>query len=218
MITNLVKKVKGDYYYRTVLFSLVSLVIDVGCIIYYGVMARIQDYGFFAAYSFYYCFIILARSAILGLCKIYKSEKSQLILNIITAALLLGVAATLSPITVFIAIQGKAVSYGDIGMITFSTIIFYKMTMAIYNYVKTRKMPSVVIKTCREINLADTFVSFLPYQAGMILTFGADDKQFALIMNIALSIGIFLAIVIISFVMIINSVKIIRKQQYEKYV
>lgn len=79
--------------------------------------------------------------------------------------------------------KGSAKTYSDIMAISIAAYTFYKITMAVINMVKVRKLQSPILITIRNIGVADALVSMLTLQITMLASFQKTDSLDANRMN-----------------------------------
>lgn len=89
----------------------------------------------------------------------------------ITGILLVIMSFCLVGVNILSAIKDRGTAFHEIVMITIATYTFIKITIAIIGMVKARKSRSSVVKTLRNISLADAFVSIYSMQRSMLVSF-----------------------------------------------
>lgn len=77
----------------------------------------------------------------------------------------------LSGVVLLTIAKGTAKTHSEIMVISIAAYTFYKITMAVINMVKVRKMQSPSLITIRNIGVADTLVSMLTLQTTMLASF-----------------------------------------------
>lgn len=85
-------------------------------------------------------------------------------------------------ITISLAFDRIAVHH-EIVMISLATYTFYKLTLAIINVSRSRKLHSPLLRTIRNIACADAAASIVSLQRSMIASFGGMEEHAALLMN-----------------------------------
>lgn len=166
------------YRFRTVLTTLPSFVINVVYTIYNGVIGVLNQSSWFIAMAVYYSLLGLMRyQAVNTERKISKMEdqkrirEAELAVIKIDGLLLLVLNLALSGVVLLTIAKGRARSYPDIIAISIAAYTFYKITMAVINMVKVRKMQSPILITIRNIGVADALVSMLTLQMTMLASF-----------------------------------------------
>lgn len=74
----------------------------------------------------------------------------------------------LSGVVLLTIVKGTAKTHSEIMVISIAAYTFYKITMAVINMVKVRKMQSPSLITIRNIGVADALVSMLTLQTTML--------------------------------------------------
>lgn len=95
----------------------------------------------------------------------------------------------------------------EIFVITMAVYAFTKITIAIINFVKRKELCSPVLKTIRNISLADAAVSILSLQRSMLITFEGMSENEIMIMNGATGSVVWIGVCLIGIMMLISSKK-----------
>lgn len=133
-----------DYTFRTILTTLPTFLINVVYTVYNGVIGVINQSAWFITMAVYY--------SLLGI-------------------LLLLLNLALSGVVLLTIAKGTAKTHSVIMVISIAAYTFYKITMAVINMVKVRKMQSPSLITIRNIGVADALVSILTLQTTMLASF-----------------------------------------------
>ncbi|MDO4557166.1 MAG: hypothetical protein Q4B70_18805 [Lachnospiraceae bacterium] len=105
-----------------------------------------------------------------------KKQKEHQLMKHIGVTLLFLTFALIG--TVVLTITQKHIrAYDTIVMLTIATYTFYKITLAIINFIKVRKHNSALLTTIRNISIADASMSVLPLQSSMIASFDNTMKD-----------------------------------------
>ena len=171
-----------DYRFRTVLTTMPSFVINVAYTIYNGVIGVMNQSAWFITMAVYYSLLgIMHYCAVHTERKISRMEDQKLIrkkeLAVIKTdgILLLLLNLALSGVVLLTIAKGRAKAYSEIIAISIAAYTFYKITMAVINMVKVRKMQSPILITIRNIGVADALVSMLTLQMTMLVSFQGTD-------------------------------------------
>lgn len=171
-----------DYRFRTVLTIMPSFVINVAYTIYNGVIGVMNQSAWFITMAVYYSLLgIMRYCAVHTERKISHMEDQKLIrkkeLAVIKTdgILLLLLNLALSGVVLLTIAKGRAKAYSEIIAISIAAYTFYKITMAVINMVKVRKMQSPILITIRNIGVADALVSMLTLQMTMLVSFQGTD-------------------------------------------
>lgn len=120
----------------------------------------------------YYAVLAIARFSVL---QVQRKADGDLMLEAfakkVTGYLLVALSFCLIGIITLSAIKDRGTNFHKILMITIATYTFTKIVLAIIGVVKAKKILSPVIKTLRDISLADAFVSIYSMQRSMLVSF-----------------------------------------------
>ena len=205
-----------EYGFRTIIFSIGSFTINLAFAVYNGTIAILISSIWFGALAAYYVFLIVLRGGIL----IYHARRRKAIKNGQTESETYlrdtkvygncGVLLVILPIALSVAIlqmvrANEAFVHTGITIYAYAVYAFYKIGMAIYNFVKTRKTNEMTVRASKNINLADAFVSILALQTAMFHEFGTGMGDFnigtmnaitgAVVCALTAAIGIFMIVV-----------------------
>ena len=214
-----------EYGFRAIIFSIGSFTINIAFAVYNGTIAVIISSIWFGALAAYYVMLIVLRGGIL----IYHARRRNAIKNGQTEEVIYlrdtkvygncGILLVLLPIALSFAIlqmvrTNDSFVHTGITIYAFAVYAFYKISMAIYNFIKTRRTQEMTVRASKNINLADAFVSILALQTAMFHEFGAGMGDFnigtmnavtgAVVCALTAAIGIF---------MIITTSRIIKKNK-----
>ena len=167
-----------DYRFRTILTTMPSFMINVAYTIYNGVIGIMNQSSWFITMAVYYSLLgIMRYCAVNTERKISRMTDPKLIrkkeLSVIRTdgILLLLLNLALSGVVLLTIAKGTAKTYSEIMVISIAAYTFYKITMAVINMVKVRKMQSPSLITIRNIGVADALVSMLTLQTTMLASF-----------------------------------------------
>lgn len=96
---------------------------------------------------------------------------TELFAKRITGVLLVVLSFCIVGVTILSALKERGAAFHEIVMITIATYTFTKITIAIVGTVKTKQSTSLVLKTLRNISLADACVLIYTMQRSMLVTF-----------------------------------------------
>ena len=167
-----------DYTFRTILTTLPTFLINVVYTVYNGVIGVMNQSAWFITMAVYYSLLgIMRYFAVNTERKTSRMENPKLIrkreLSVIRTdgILLLLLNLALSGVVLLTIAKGTAKTYSEIMVISIAAYTFYKITMAVINMVKVRKMQSPILITIRNIGVADALVSMLTLQTTMLASF-----------------------------------------------
>ena len=167
-----------DYTFRTILTTLPTFLINIVYTVYNGVIGIANQSAWFITMAAYYSLLWIMRyCAVNTERKISRMTDPKLIrkkeLSVIRTdgILLLLLNLALSGVVLLTIAKGTAKTYSEIMVISIAAYTFYKITMAVINMVKVRKMQSPILITIRNIGVADALVSMLTLQTTMLASF-----------------------------------------------
>ena len=217
-----------EYGFRTIIFSIGSFTINLAFAVYNGTIAILISSIWFGALAAYYVFLIVLRGGIL----IYHARRRKAIKNGQTESETYlrdtkvygncGILLVILPIALSVAIlqmvrANEAFVHTGITIYAYAVYAFYKIGMAIYNFVKTRKTNEMTVRASKNINLADAFVSILALQTAMFHEFGTGMGDFNIgTMNAITGAAVCALTAAIGIFMIVITIRIIRNIKIEK--
>lgn len=167
-----------DYTFRTILTTMPAFLINVAYTVYNGVIGIMNRSEWFITMAVYYSLLgIMRYQAVSAGRKISRMEDPQQVerrqLSVIRTdgILLMVLNLALSGVVLLTIAQETAKTYSEIMMISIAAYTFYKITMAVINMIKVRKMQSPILIVIRNIGAADALVSMLTLQATMLASF-----------------------------------------------
>lgn len=162
------KKFVKELDFRTLITSTASLALNISYAIFNIVIAIISRSLWYGAIGIYHLFLVSMRSDVL------LSRNKQQISSYIRCASLL------TALSFFLVLAVWQMAIGDLAFVRFGWTIyayaafaFYKITMAIISFFKSRKN-TLTTRVLRFIGLADAAVSILTLQTSLLYTFGGE--------------------------------------------
>ncbi len=146
----------------------------------------------FVAYSWwfitvgaYYTVLSITRYSVLRVKrKANGNYDTELFARRITGILLVILSFCIVGVTILSALKEQGRSFHEIVMIAIATYTFTKITAAIIGMVKAKRSASPVLKTLRNISLADACVSIYSMQRSMLVSFPGMEAAEIWIFNI----------------------------------
>ncbi|MBO5091221.1 MAG: hypothetical protein J6C61_01925 [Clostridia bacterium] len=162
------RRLAGERDFRTLITSTASLVLNVAYSIFNIVIAIISHSLWYGAIGIYHLLLIAMRSDVL------LSRNSQKKSSYIRCASFLAILSLFLSLAVWQMIS-KDLAFVRFGwtIYAYAAFAFYKITMAIIGFVKSRKN-LLVTRALRFISLADASVSILTLQTSLLYTFGGE--------------------------------------------
>ena len=126
----------------------------------------------FVTVGAYYAVLAMMRFSVLQIKRKAKGDlDTEFFARRITGILLVALSVCIVGVNVLSALKERGTAFHEIIMITIATYTFIKITVAIVGMVKVRHTASPVLKTLRNIALADACVSIYTMQRSMLQSF-----------------------------------------------
>ena len=133
----------------------------------------------------YYTVLTVTRYSVLQVKrKASGSYDTELFARRITGILLVVLSFCIVGVNILSAIKDRGSDFHEIVMITIATYTFTKITVSIIGMTKAKHSASPVLKTLRNISLADACVSVYTMQRSMLVSFPGMEAKDILILNI----------------------------------
>ena len=133
----------------------------------------------------YYTVLAITRFSVL---QVKRKESvnydTELFARRITGTLLVVLSFCIVGVNIMSAIKDRGTDFHEIVMITIATYTFTKITISIIGMVKAKRSASPVLKTLRNISLADACVSIYTMQRSMLVSFPGMEGAEILLLNI----------------------------------
>lgn len=197
-----------EYDFRTAIFSLCSLTLNLCFVAYYLGFAIFTFSYWFIVLAIYYFLLFLARE--ITLYNYHKNSNKRA--KIISVYKLCGILLLFLPLYLVAMIRktiynDRNINYIFIHTIVMCVVIFYKLIMSIYNYFKSRKTRDLITRSLRNINLAEALISLLTLESSMLYTYGDINDLFSAYMIAYSSFVIAIITIILGISMIIRAKK-----------
>ena len=133
----------------------------------------------------YYTVLAITRFSVLQVRrKASGNYDIELFARRITGTLLVVLSFCVVGVNIMSAIKDRGTAFHEIVMITIATYTFTKTTISIIGMVKAKRSASPVLKTLRNISLADACVSIYTMQRSMLVSFPGMEAAEILLLNI----------------------------------
>ena len=133
----------------------------------------------------YYAILTVTRYCVLQIRRKAKGDlKAELFARKITGILLVALSVCIVGVNILCALKERGSNYHQIIMITIATYTFTKITISIIGMVKAKHSGSPVVKTLRNISLADACVSIYTMQRSMLVSFPGMEQPNILLLNV----------------------------------
>lgn len=179
-------RVTTDYRYRTVLFAVPGLILNLFFAIFNGVIGVISLSPWFGSLAAYYILLSVIRFlAIRYDRRVSKLEQTRkLMLEEINVyrncgILLLVMTSALGGAVILLIHEEGGKYYPGVTIYAVAAYTFYKIIISGINVVKAGKLKSPLLMTIRDIGYVDACVSILSLQTAMFASFGKGQEKFA---------------------------------------
>lgn len=181
----------SDYGFRTAAFAVVSFVINVGYALFNGAMALAAQSVWFAVFALYYLLLSGMRLGVLaadrGAKKKYADEEAlygaKLKIYRGCGIALLPLELALAGAVTLMVLRQDPTPHSEIAAITSAAYAFYKITLAIVNQLKVRRLDDPSMQAVRSIGLTDAAVSLFALQTTLVSVFSDGDEERLLPLN-----------------------------------
>jgi len=163
-----------SYGYRTIVFSVISFILNLMYVVFIGVIAIITRSVWYISISVYYFILIFMKLNIFSSKKKYTDVIDQAKIYRYCGIMFIFLTIALSGIVTLIYMSNMYFEYAGLLIYVVATFTFYKLTLSIINIFKARKQDDMYIKSIRNINLASSCVSILVLQVAMFQAFAPE--------------------------------------------
>lgn len=184
------RRIAEDYRYRTVLFAVPGLALNMIFALFNGVIGFYSHSAWYGTLSAYYILLSVMRfQAVRYDRKISQEEQKEKILEgeILVyrncGILFLIMTAALGGMVILMVCAKEGKSYPGFLIYAVAAYTFYKIILSVINLVKARKFKSPLLMAIRDIGHIDACVSILSLQTAMFASFGDGQELLMNTMN-----------------------------------
>ena len=146
----------------------------------------------------YYVILTVTRYSVLQIKREADGNfDAELFARRITGILLVVLSFCIVGVNILSAIKDRGMAFHEIVMITIATYTFTKITVAIIGMVKAKHSASPVLKTLRNISLADACVSIYTMQRSMLVSFPGMEASEILLLNILTGSAVWIVVLLL---------------------
>lgn len=204
---NWFKRLTHDYAFRTFVFGMLSVVLNIAyTVIGFIVAAITQSYWLFALVG-YHVFLTTARGVIFLVVRKSRARNTASLMQLtytFSGVALAVLAFALIPVVVMVA-NGDAAYYSMFGVYIFAIAIysFYKLIHSLISVRRAKRTKNTAVRAIKNVALADAFISMFALQTAMCAQFG-DDATLNYHMNIGIGCVVIASILAMGVYMIIK--------------
>ena len=146
----------------------------------------------------YYAVLTITRFSVLRVKRKARGDyETELFARRMTGILLVVLSFCIVGVNILSAVKDRGTDFHEIVMITIATYTFYKITVAIVGMVKAKASASPVVKTLRNISLADACVSIYTMQRSMLVSFPGMKAADILLLNILTGTAVWIVVLLL---------------------
>ena len=176
----------------------VSLIFNVVYAIGNSLLGFITDSWWFITVGAYYAVLAATRYSVLQIKrKADGNFATEVFARRFTGILLVVLSVCIVGVNIMSAVKDRGTVFHEIIMISIATYTFYKITVAIIGMVKAKHSASPVIKTLRNISLADACASIYTMQRSMLQSFPGMDESGILLLNIFTGTAVWIVVLLL---------------------
>lgn len=167
------RRLVEDFGFRTMVFSAMSFLLNVGFAVFEGILAIIGHSVWYGALAIYYLVLSVMRFCVVifGAKTPKEDIDKRNKIYLASGAALFVLTLALSAAVVQMVLYDKAFRYAGVMIYAAAAYAFIKITLAVRNLAKARKYDDTVVQSLRNINFATALVSMLGLQTALISAF-----------------------------------------------
>ncbi len=163
----------------------ISLAFNVAYALGNGIIGFFNHSWWFITVGAYYTVLAMTRFSVLQVKRrVSGNYDTELFARRMTGILLVVLSFCIVGVNILSAVKDRGTAFHKIVMITIATYTFTKITVSIIGMVKAKRSASPVLKTLRNISLADACVSIYTMQRSMLVSFPGMKAVEILLLNI----------------------------------
>ena len=198
-------KLLKDYGYRTIVFSVVSFILNVAYISFVLVMAIMSKTAWYFTITVYYVVLAFMKGNVFHSKRKYGTEIKEARAYRFSGIMFVVMTIVFSGVIVLIYKANRYFEYAGILIYAVAAFTFYKLGLAIFNIFKAKQHNDLYIENIRNINLANALISIIILQVAMFQAFSPQHNLgFA---NALTGAGVSAIILIFGIMMIIKANK-----------
>lgn len=183
---------------KTLKSALFNLLITLMFAIYNAYLGLSSFSWWYITLCGYYIILTVMRIAVvLSERKHSKNAVDEMFIMRFVGIMLIVLSVILAGINTLSAINDRSSKHGEIVMITIAAYTTYKVTIAIINMAKSKNVNSPLLKTLRNISLADALVSIVSMQRSMLISFDGMTQSDIKLMNILTGSAVYVVVCIL---------------------
>lgn len=210
-------KLLEDYGYRTIVFSVLSFILNIAFITLILIMAIMSKTAWYFTITAYYIVLAFMKGNVFYSKRKYRTEAKQARALRFSGIMFVVMTLVFSGVIVLIYKANHYFEYAGLLIYAVAAFTFYKLTLAIFNIFKARKQNDLYIENIRNINFASALISIIILQVAMFQAFAPEHNLgFA---NALTGAGVSAIILTLGIFMIVKAnkrLKLLGKNAYDK--
>ena len=175
-----------------------SLALNIGYALGNCAVGFLTHSWWFITVGAYYAVLAVTRYCVLQIKRKADGQYDlELFARRITGILLVVLSVCIVGVNILSALKDRGSVFHEIVMITITTYTFTKITLAIIGMVKAKHVASPVVKTLRNISLADASVSIYTMQRSMLVSFPGMEAGGILLLNILTGTAVWIVVLLL---------------------
>ena len=175
-----------------------SLAINVAYAFSNCIIGFLNHSWWFITVGAYYAVLAITKFSVLQIKrKASGNYDTEFFARRITGILLVALSFCIVGMNIMSAVKDRGTAFHEIVMITIATYTFTKIAIAIIGMVKAKASVSPVLKTLRNISLADACVSICSMQRSMLVSFPGMKAPEILLLNIFTGTAVWIVVLLL---------------------
>ncbi len=175
-----------------------SLALNAGYALGNCIIGFLNPSWWFITVGAYYTVLSITRFSVLQVKRKASGDYgTEIFARRITGILLVVLSICIVGVNIMSAVKDRGTAFHEIIMITIATYTFTKITVSIIGMVKAKHSASSVLKTLRNISLADACVSIYTMQRSMLVSFPGMESAEILLLNIFTGTAVWIVVLLL---------------------
>ena len=174
---NFTNKLLKDYGYRTIVFSVISFILNVAYISFVIIMAIMSKTAWYFTICAYYIVLAFMKGNVFYSKRKYGTEIKEAKALRFSGIMFVVMTIVFSGVIVLIYKANHYFEYAGLLIYAVAAFTFYKLSLGIYNIFKARKHDSLYVQNIRNINLANALISIIMLQVAMFQAFSPSSNS-----------------------------------------
>lgn len=187
------RRMAGDYRYRTVMFAVPGLMLNMVFALFNGVIGIYSRSAWYGTLSAYYILLSVMRFLAVRYDRRMQKEAKEgldgkrladeIFVYHRCGILFLVMTVALAGMVILMVNEEGGKSYPGFVIYAVAAYTFYKIVLSVINLIKVRKFQSPLLMAIRDIGHIDACVSILSLQTAMFASFGEGQEFLIKLMN-----------------------------------